>query len=108
MPLAQAFQHLLKVDLVTLWDPPVNPNTSSPKYNPNAKCTYHSNSLGHDTNNFWALKNKIQDMIENKEIEFNPLETPNVITTCMLKHDKGLNAIDVVYDKEDVDNNFDI
>src|ERR1044072_577700 len=28
-------------------------NTSSPKYNPNARCAYHSNSPGHDTNKCW-------------------------------------------------------
>ena len=68
MPLCHALQHLLKVKLITLHDPPSNPNTSSPKYNPNAKCAHHSNSLGHDTNNCWAMKNKIQDMVDNKEI----------------------------------------
>ena len=62
------------------------------------KCAFHSNSLGHDTNNCWALKNKIQDMIDNKEIEFDPLETPNVITTPMPKHDKGVNVVeDILY-----------
>ena len=50
MQLSQALQHLLKADLVTLRDPPSNPNTASPKYNPNAKCAYHSNNPGHDIN----------------------------------------------------------
>ena len=37
-------------------------------------------------------------MIENKEIEFDPSVTLNVITTAMLKHDKGVSAIiDVIY-----------
>ena len=46
MSLSQEFQHFLKGELITLQDPPQNPNTSSPKYNPNAKCAYHSNSQG--------------------------------------------------------------
>ena len=50
MPLSQALQHLLKVELITLRNPPQNPNTSSPRYNPNVRCAYHSNSPGHDTN----------------------------------------------------------
>ena len=87
MPLSQALQHLLKAELITLRDPPQNPNTSSPRYNPNVRCAYHSNSLGHDTNNCWALKNKIQDMINSKDIEFDPYENPNVITTPMPNHD---------------------
>ena len=37
-------------------------------------------------------------MIDNKEIEFNPPETPNVITAPMPKHDKGISSInDVLY-----------
>ena len=81
---------------MTLQDPPSNPNTSSPKYNPNAKCAYHSNSPGHDTNDCWSLKNKIQDLIDNKTIEFDPPPTPNVITAPMPNHGKGVNAIEYV------------
>ena len=73
MSLSQALQHLLKTNLVTLCDPPSNPNISSPKYNPNAKCVYHSNSPGHDTDHCWVLKSKIQDLVDNKTIEFDPL-----------------------------------
>ena len=86
MQLSQALQHLLKANLVTLRDPPSNPNNSSPKYNPNAKCAYHSNSPGNDTNDCWSLKNKIQDLIDNKTIEFDPPPTPNVITAPMSNH----------------------
>ena len=68
MPLSQALQHLLKAKLITLRDCPQNPDSSSPKYNPKAKCAYHSNSLGHDIDNYWPLKNKIQDFIDNKKI----------------------------------------
>src|ERR1043165_5519034 len=93
---------MLKAELITLRDPPQNINTSSPRYNPNAKCAYHSNSPGHDTDNCWDLKNKIQDMIEVKQIEFDPpAETPNVINTPMPNHGKSSNAIDegsYVYD----------
>ena len=33
-------------------------------------------------------------MIDSKEIEFDPPETPNVNTAPMPKHEKGINAID--------------
>ena len=37
-------------------------------------------------------------MIDNKEIEFDPPKTPNVIITPMPKHNKGIRAIgDVLY-----------
>ena len=81
--MSQALQQLLKAKLITLKDPPQNPNTSSPKYNPNLKCAYHFDSPGHDTDNCWTLKIKIQDLIDNKEIEFDPPKDPNVITAPM-------------------------
>ena len=42
------------------------------------------------------MKNKVQDLIDAKEIEFDPLETPNVIIAPMPKHDKGINVVDDV------------
>ncbi|KAI5423544.1 hypothetical protein KIW84_046477 [Lathyrus oleraceus] len=94
MTLAQALQGMLKANLITLRDPPTKPNTTSSRYNPNARCTYHSDSPGHDTNDCWSLKNKVLDMIEAGEIEFEPPETPNVITAPMPNHDKTVNAVD--------------
>ena len=74
------------MNLITLIGPHPNPKTSSPNYNPNAMCAYHSGSPGHDTNDCWVLKYKIQNLIDAKEIEFEPLETPNVITAPMQNH----------------------
>ncbi|XP_058784478.1 uncharacterized protein LOC131659283 [Vicia villosa] len=93
MSLNQAWQHLLKEKLLAPVAPP-NINTSSPRYDPNARCAYHSDCVGHDTNNCWTLKHKVQDMIDAGEIEFDPPETPNVITAPMPKHDKAVNVVD--------------
>ncbi|XP_058774811.1 uncharacterized protein LOC131649084 [Vicia villosa] len=92
MSLTQEWQHLLKAKLLAPIAPP-NINTSSPRYNPNARCAYHSECVGHDTNNCWTLKHKIQDMIDAGEIEFDPPETPNVITAPMPKHDKTVDVV---------------
>ena len=69
--MSQVLPHLLRSNLVTLKEALKNPNTASPHYNPNARCAYHSESPCHDTNNCWALKNKVQDLLEAKEIEFD-------------------------------------
>ena len=87
MTLSQVFPHLLKSNLVTLREAPKNPNTASPRYNPNARCAYHAESPCHDTNDCWALKKKVQDLIDAKEIDFEVPEKPNVITAPMPKHD---------------------
>ena len=94
MTLSQVLPHLLRSNLVTLKEAPKNPNTTSPHYYPNVRCAYHSESPGHDTNNCWALKKKIQDLIEAKEIEFYAPEKPDVISTPMPKHGHNTNAIE--------------
>ena len=54
MTLSQVLPHLLRSNLVTLKEAPKNPNTTSPHYH-NARCAYHSESPGHDTNNCWPF-----------------------------------------------------
>ena len=71
MTLSQVLPHLLKSNLVTLREAPKNPNSTSPRYNPNARCAYPSESLGHDTNDYWTFKNKVEDLLEEKEINFD-------------------------------------
>src|SRR4051812_45077488 len=97
MSLAQALQHLLRENLITLRDPPVKPNTSAPGYKLNVRCTYPSNKSWTlhkqfpdiTKNNCRTLKNKIQDLINDGEINFNSPETPVVITAPIPSHDKA-------------------
>ena len=70
MSLYQALQRLLRLNLITLRAHPRNPNTASPAYDPNKRCAYHSASPGHDTNECWDLRNKIQDLIDEGAVEF--------------------------------------
>ena len=94
MTLSQVLPHLLRSNLETLREAPKNPNTASPRYNPNARCAYHSDNPGQDTNDCWVLKNKVQDLLEAKEIEFDAPEIPNVITAHMPKHGRGINVVE--------------
>ena len=103
MTLSQVLPHLLRSNLVTLKEASKNPNTTSPHYHPNAHCAYHSKSPGHDTNNCWALKKKIQDLIEEKEIEFDVPEKPNVISAPMPRHGHNTNAIEEYFFVTSVD-----
>ena len=47
MSSVQVLQHMLRLELITLKDPPHYPNTSSPRYNPNVRCANHTNSPRH-------------------------------------------------------------
>lgn len=43
-------------------------DTSAKWYDPKKWCAYHSGVAGHDTENCLTLKNKVQDLIDNKVI----------------------------------------
>ena len=92
MTLSQILPQLLSASLVTVREAPKVVNTASPKFNPNARCAYHSDSPGHNTDDCWALKNKVQDLIDAKEIQFEAPERPNVVTAPMPQH--GVNAVE--------------
>ena len=94
MTFSHVLPQFLMSNMVTLREAPKNPNTTSPYYKSNAHCAYHSESPGHDTNDCQALKNKVKDLIDVKEIEFDPPETPNVITAPIPKHGRGVNAVE--------------
>ena len=92
MTLSQILPQLLSTSPVTVKEAPKVVNTASPKYNPNARYAYHSDSPGHSTDDCWALRNKVQDLIDAKEIQFEALERPNVVTAPMPQH--GVNAME--------------
>ncbi|XP_058726208.1 uncharacterized protein LOC131597534 [Vicia villosa] len=93
MTYAQVLQHLLKIEKITLRDAPNAPDTQSPNYNANARCAFHSGAAGHDTERCIALKNKVQDLLDQKIIQFTP--TPNIFNNPMPAHGgSGVNAIE--------------
>ena len=92
MTLSQILPQLLSTNLVTIKEAPKVVNTASPKYNPNSRCAYHFDSPGHTTDDCWALRNIVQDLIDAKEIQFEAPERPNVVTAPIPQH--RVNAIE--------------
>src|SRR3954470_11408186 len=78
MSLSQALQQLINQNLITLLPPYSFPSNPAPGYKYHARCAYHSNSPSHDTKDCWQLKHKIQDLIDEKVVDFNSHEEPHL------------------------------
>lgn len=101
MTYSQLLQHLLKLQLISLRDMPAPPEMLPTSYDVNARCKYHSGGVGHNTERCFALKNKVQDLIESKAIQFTPNNAPNVTQNPMPPHTKpGVNAIERAEDSD--------
>ncbi|XP_027156545.1 uncharacterized protein LOC113757465 [Coffea eugenioides] len=66
----------------------VHPKGIPPGYDTQGICAYHSGSPGHTTGNCWALKHKIQDMIDSGGILLKRKEEqePNVSKNPLPEH----------------------
>lgn len=86
MTYSQVLQHLLQLKLVNLRGMPPPSERLHTGYNPNAHCEFHSGGIGHDMENCWALKYKVQELLDSKVIQFTPSNWPNVIQNLMPIH----------------------
>ncbi|RDX78460.1 hypothetical protein CR513_41265, partial [Mucuna pruriens] len=63
-------------------------------YNPTAKCEYHEGGPGHTTENCWAFKHKVQDLLEQGWLKLEP-NKPNVSTNPLPPHEgASINTLD--------------
>ncbi|PKI79382.1 hypothetical protein CRG98_000228 [Punica granatum] len=49
-------------------------------------CEYHQGAPGHPTDNCWKLREKIQQMIDDKQLTFNAVKPPNVQSNPLPDH----------------------
>ncbi|XP_050876947.1 uncharacterized protein LOC127080679 [Lathyrus oleraceus] len=69
-------------------------------FNANARCDYHSGGVGQDVENCWALKYKVQELLDSKTVQFMSVNAPNVIQNLMHVHATAANMVEVVYTGE--------
>jgi hypothetical protein len=64
------------------------PNQLPPTHRPDTKCAYHSGQIGHDIENCWTLRNRVQDLIDSQTISLEEARpaTPNVTTNPLPNH----------------------
>ncbi|XP_015068930.1 uncharacterized protein LOC107013563 [Solanum pennellii] len=81
---------------------PVGPkpvDVNSKFYKPEQRCAYHSNSVGHDTEDCINLKHKIQDLIDQEVVSLQPA-APNINTNTLPNHGGGnINMIETDEDE---------
>uniref|UniRef100_M1DGW6 Gag-pro n=1 Tax=Solanum tuberosum TaxID=4113 RepID=M1DGW6_SOLTU len=81
------FERLTAADFIHLVGPkPVD--TSSKFYRADRRCAYHSNSVGHDTEDCINLKHKIQDLIDQRVVTLQTA-TPSVNSNPPLNYGKA-------------------
>ncbi|XP_010327350.1 uncharacterized protein [Solanum lycopersicum] len=83
---------------------PVGPklvDVNSRFYRPEQRCAYHSNSVGHDTEDCINLKHKIQDLIDQEVVSLQPA-APNVNKNPLPNHGGGnINMIETDEDERE-------
>ncbi|XP_027101179.2 uncharacterized protein [Coffea arabica] len=87
-PLDQLYDQLRASGKIGTVPPPTYPYGMPVWYNPQAVCAYHSGAPGHATLDCKALKHKVQDMVESREIVIRKREPqgPNVNQNPLPEH----------------------
>ncbi|XP_050919291.1 uncharacterized protein LOC127136815 [Lathyrus oleraceus] len=96
-PQKELVPYLIHVGDIILKEIPAATPPFHPKHDPNASCTYHVGFIGHSTEDCWALKYKIQDLISQDILTFSE-EKSNVKTNPLSNH--GGAAVNTVVEEE--------
>lgn len=97
VPYTELVPYLIHVGAIVPKEIPVTTPPFRPKHDPNASCAYHVGFIGHSTEDCWALKYKIQDLINQEILTFSE-EKPNVKTNPLPNH--GGATVNAVVEEE--------
>ncbi|PKI71427.1 hypothetical protein CRG98_008178 [Punica granatum] len=84
VPLAHIYQQLRASNKIGTIAP--GPNFDPTIQDRSKQCEYHRGALGHTLNNCWKLRERIQEMIDAKELTFNAVRSPNVQANPLPDH----------------------
>ncbi|PKI41143.1 hypothetical protein CRG98_038466 [Punica granatum] len=85
--LSHIFRQLLVGNKIRTEAP--GPNFDPAVQNQNLYCEFHRGALGHTLDDCWALRNRIQEMIDTRQISFNEVKPPNVRANPLPDHGSG-------------------
>ncbi|KAI5402210.1 hypothetical protein KIW84_050003 [Lathyrus oleraceus] len=92
MTYAELYPSLIERKLITLRDPPAIPANPQWWYKPELHCVYHSGGPGHDVENCYPLKTKVQDLVRCGILCFEDVG-PNVKKNPLPEHGKSVNMV---------------
>ncbi|PKI49897.1 hypothetical protein CRG98_029709 [Punica granatum] len=84
VPLSHIYQQLRASNKIGTIAP--GPNFDPTIQDRSKQCEYHRGALGHTLNNCWKLRERIQEMIDAKELTFNAVRSPNVQANPLPNH----------------------
>lgn len=103
MPMANLYAYLLERKLVTPLFLRPRKGPPPPGFDLSKKCEHHFGAEGHTLEECFQLRDHVQDLLDNKLIQFNNATALNIITNPLPPHQEGnVNAIITV--KERVSN----
>ena len=80
MPLADLYAYLLERKLMTPVFYRPREGLLAPSFDLSKKCEHHFGAERHTLEECYHLKDRIQDLIDNKLIQFNNAATSNIVT----------------------------
>ncbi|KAI5433811.1 hypothetical protein KIW84_020897 [Lathyrus oleraceus] len=92
MSYAELYPSLIERKLITPRDPPAVPANPQWWYKPDQHCVYHSGAPGHNIENYYPLKTKVQDLMRCGILSFED-SGPNVTKNPLPEHGKSVNMV---------------
>ena len=94
MPMVDLYAYLLERKLVTPMFARPREGPLPPDFDPSKKCEHHFEAEGHALKECYHLRDRVQDLIDNKLIQFNNAAILNIITNPLPLYQEGtINAI---------------
>ncbi|XP_070005955.1 uncharacterized protein [Nicotiana sylvestris] len=90
------FHRLKQLGMLTPVEPKT-PNLPPRNLDHSVSCEYCSGMPGYDTEKCWRLKNAVQELIDNRRIEVQAPEAPNINQNPLLAHHEA-NIIELLYE----------
>ena len=100
MPMVELYDYLLEKKLVTTIFVKPKDGPPLPGFDPSKKCEHHFGAKGHTLKECIHLRHQIQDLIDNKLVQFDNTVGLNVIINPLPPYQEGnVNAISIVEER---------